>query len=117
MLGGGHLRGWKLSTEQVDALASALSRLASSEAMEIKYGLGGVARTGAGGVVVLFKIHRRHQARAHRAVGLGALDVNDGLGVGIHRVVFGVDPEKLIAAFLEFYPNAHEGPGVGHTIA
>ena len=28
-----------------------------------------------------------------------------------------VDPEKLIAAFLEFYPNAHEGPGVGHTIA
>ena len=43
MLGGGHLRGWKLSAEQVDALASALSRLASSEAMEIKYGLGGVA--------------------------------------------------------------------------
>ncbi|MDE7221463.1 MAG: DUF1015 family protein, partial [Oscillospiraceae bacterium] len=35
----------------------------------------------------------------------------------IHRVVFGVDPEKLIAAFLEFYPNAHEGQGVGHTIA
>jgi len=35
----------------------------------------------------------------------------------IHRVVFGVEPEKLIAAFLEFYPNAHEGPGVGHTIA
>ena len=25
----------------------------------------------------------------------------------IHRVVFGVDPEKLIAAFKEFYPNAH----------
>ena len=35
----------------------------------------------------------------------------------IHRVVFGVEPEKLIAAFMEFYPNAHEGQGVGHTIA
>ena len=35
----------------------------------------------------------------------------------IHRVVFGVEPEKLIAAFLDFYPNAHEGAGVGHTIA
>ena len=26
----------------------------------------------------------------------------------IHRVVFGVEPLKLIEAFLEFYPNAHD---------
>ena len=35
----------------------------------------------------------------------------------IHRVVFGVDPEKLLAAFKEFYPTARDGQGVGHTIA
>ena len=28
-----------------------------------------------------------------------------------------VDPEKLLAAFKEFYPSAREGQGVGHTIA
>ena len=35
----------------------------------------------------------------------------------IHRVVFGVEPEKLIAAFKAFYPGAHEGEGEGHTVA
>ena len=35
----------------------------------------------------------------------------------IHRVLFNVDPEKVIAAFKAFYPSAHEGEGAGHTIA
>ena len=37
---------------------------------------------GAGGVVVLLQVHRRHQAGPDRPVGLGALDVDDGLAVG-----------------------------------
>ncbi|MDE7219323.1 MAG: DUF1015 domain-containing protein, partial [Oscillospiraceae bacterium] len=43
MMKGGHLKGWKLSEKQVDALAAALERLGSDEAMQVKYGLGGVA--------------------------------------------------------------------------
>ena len=35
----------------------------------------------------------------------------------IHRVVFGVDPQKLLADLLAAYPGAHEGEGEGHTIA
>ena len=34
----------------------------------------------------------------------------------IHRVLFGVDPQKLLADFLAAYPDAHEGAGEGHQI-
>lgn len=34
----------------------------------------------------------------------------------IHRVLFGVDPQKLLADFLAAYPDAHEGAGKGHQI-
>ena len=35
----------------------------------------------------------------------------------IHRVLFGVEPEKVLEAFQAYYPGAHEGTGEGHTIA
>ena len=34
----------------------------------------------------------------------------------IHRVLFGVEPKKLMADFLAAYPGAHYGEGEGHTI-
>ena len=34
----------------------------------------------------------------------------------IHRVAFHVEPERLLKAFRETWPHAHEGPGEGHTI-
>ena len=42
MMKGGRLKGWKLNEEQIDGLAAALERLSSDEAMQHKYGLGGV---------------------------------------------------------------------------
>lgn len=134
MMGGGRLRGWKLSGEQVDALAAALSRLSSDEAMEHKYGLGGVApllfAVGDGNHSLataktcyenLKKVTPEEQwadlPARYALVEIENLH-NPALQFeAIHRVVFGVDPERLIAAFLEFYPNAHQGQGVGHTIA
>ena len=134
MLKGGHLKGWKLSEQQMDNLADALSRLASDAAMEEKYGLGGVAP-------LLFAVGDGNHSLAtaktcyenlkkvtpeDQWAGLPAryalVEIenlhDDALKFeAIHRVVFGVEPEKLIAAFLDFYPNAHEGQGVGHTIA
>ena len=32
-------------------------------------------------------------------------------------MLFGVEPEQVIRACLEFYPGAYEGQGEGHTIA
>ena len=43
MQNGGHIRGYKLSDKQVDAVAKALEGLASDEAMQKKYGVSGVA--------------------------------------------------------------------------
>lgn len=34
----------------------------------------------------------------------------------IHRVLFGVDPKKLMADLLAAYPGAHYGEGEGHQI-
>ena len=134
MLKGGHLTGWKLSARQMDQLADALGRLASDDAMESKYGLRGVAP-------LLFAVGDGNHSLATAKTcyenlkkvtpesewaGLPAryalVEIenlhDDALKFeAIHRVVFGVDPEKLIAAFKEFYPTAREGQGVGHTIA
>ena len=43
MQNGGHIRGYKLSDTQVDAVADALEGLATDEAMQKKYGVSGVA--------------------------------------------------------------------------
>lgn len=134
MMKGGHLKGWKLSAKQVDELAAALSRLCSDEAMEHKYGLGGVApllfAVGDGNHSLataktcyenLKKVTPEEQwadlPARYALVEIENLHDPALKFEAIHRVVFGVDPEKLIAAFLEFYPGAHEGQGVGHTIA
>ena len=37
--GGGHLKGWKLTDAQMDAVADALAAMRTPEAMEKKYGL------------------------------------------------------------------------------
>ncbi len=134
MMKGGHLRGWKLTEAQTGQLAAALSRLSSDEAMEHKYGLGGVApllfAVGDGNHSLataktcyenLKKITPQEQwadlPARYALVEIENLHDPALKFEAIHRVVFGVDPAKLIAAFLEFYPNAHEGQGVGHTIA
>ena len=134
MMKGGHLRAWKLSGAQIDALADALSRLSSDAAMEEKYGLGGVApllfAVGDGNHSLataktcyenLKKVTPEDQwadlPARYALVEIENLHDDALKFEAIHRVVFGVDPEKLIAAFKEFYPGSHEGQGVGHTIA
>ncbi len=134
MLKGGHLTGWKLTEAQIDALADALEGLTTDEAMEEKYGVSGVAP-------LLFAVGDGNHSLATaktcyenwkkvtpesewaalpaRYALVEIENLHDGAlkFEAIHRVVFGVDPEKLLAAFKEFYPNAHEGQGVGHTVA
>ena len=133
MMKGGHLKGWKLSDAQMDALADALEALASPAAMEEKYGLTGVAP-------LLFAVGDGNHSLATAKTCYENLKkvtpeaewadlparyalaeiVNlhdDALQFeAIHRVVFGVKPDDFMAAFKAAYPNAYEGKGEGHTI-
>ena len=134
MQNGGHIRGYKLSDKQVDAVAKALEGLASDEAMQKKYGVSGVAP-------LLFAVgdgnHSLATAKAcyeEQKVGktpeeylalparYALVEVvnnhDDALQFEpIHRVLFGVDAQHLIAELKKFYPGTHEGEGEGHTFA
>ena len=134
MENGGHLKGFKLSEAQIDAVAEALTGLASDVAMEKKYGMKGVApllfAVGDGNHSLATAKACYEEAKkntpesqwadlpARYALVEVVNNHDDALQFEpIHRVVFGVDPEKVIAAFKEAYPNAYEGQGEGHTIA
>ena len=132
--GGGHLTGWKLTEKQIDAAADALTALCSGEEMEKKYGMKGAAP-------LLFAVgdgnHSLATAKqcyenlkkvtpesewANLPARYALVEVvnnhDDALQFEpIHRVLFGVEPEAVLQAFLDFYPGAHEGQGPGHTIA
>ena len=131
--GGGHLAGWELTKAQQVRVAQALAALADPKRMERRYG--------AGDDVLLFAVgdgnHSLATAKqcyenlkqvtppeqwASLPARYALVEVmnchSDALEFEpIHRVVFGTDPEALLAAFRACYPNAHEGAGEGHTIA
>ena len=133
MMKGGHLKGWKLTDAQMDALADALEALASPAAMEEKYGLTGVAP-------LLFAVGDGNHSLATaktcyenlkkvtpeaewadlpaRYALAEIVNLHDAAlqFEAIHRVVFGVKPDDFMAAFKAAYPNAYEGKGKGHTI-
>ena len=132
--GGGHLKGWRLTAAQMDDTANALAALCTPEEMERKYGLKGAApllfAVGDGNHSLatakqcyenLKQVTPRDQwanLPARYALVEVVNNHDDALQFEpIHRVLFGVDPEAVLAAFQSFYPGAHEGEGEGHTIA
>ena len=134
MQNGGHIRGFKLSDKQIDDVAEALTGLCSDEAQMAKYHLTGAAP-------LLFAVgdgnHSLATAKAcyeEQKVGktpeeylalparYALVEVvnnhDDALQFEpIHRVLFGVDAQHLIAELKKFYPGTHEGEGEGHTFA
>ena len=132
--GGGSITGWKLTAAQMDETADALSALCSAEEQAWKYGVKDVPP-------LLFAVgdgnHSLATAKqcyedlktvtpesewaslpARYALVEVVNNHDDALQFEpIHRVVFGVDPVKVLDAFKAYYPGAHEGPGEGHTIA
>ena len=132
MLGGGHVKGWRLTDSQMNRVANTLSALKSQEAMADKYGMADAAP-------LLFAVgdgnHSLATAKAcyenlkkvtppERWASLPAryalVEVvnlhDDALTFEpIHRVLFHVDGRDLWEAFQAFYPGAHTGGGEGHT--
>ena len=131
---GGHIAGWKLDGESMALVASALRALADPAAFNAKYGT--VDKP-----VLLFAVGDGNHSLAtakecyERQKRLTAPEQWPNLKARyalvelvnlhdaslefepIHRVVFGVDPEELLAALLRYYPGAHMGPGEGHSLS
>ena len=134
MQNGGHIKGYKLSAKQIDDVADALTGLCSEEAQMAKYHISGAAP-------LLFAVgdgnHSLATAKAcyeEQKVGktpeeylalparYALVEVvnnhDDALQFEpIHRVLFDVKPEHLLAEFKKFYPDAYEGKGEGHCFA
>ena len=122
MLGGGHIRGYKVSSEKMEAVVKALNGLKTSEAMEAKYGMGDKAP-------LLFAVgdgnHSLATAKqcyenlkkvtpeaewetlpARYALVEVVNNHDDALKFEpIHRTLFGVDAEDVITSFMNANPG------------
>ena len=132
---GGHLRGWRLTGGQKERVFTALSALADPAAFRNRYHLVEDLP------VLLFAVGDGNHSLAtakecyERAKKLTPPDQWDKLPARyalvelvnlhddslefepIHRVVFGVEPEALLDALADFYPNLIQGRGVGHVFS
>lgn len=133
MLGGGHLKGWRLNEAQMEQTAGALRRLGTEEEIERKYGLKGVKpllfAVGDGNHSLataktcyenLKKVTPKEQwasLPARYALVEIVNNHDDALVFApIHRVLFGVEPGQVLEAFRAFYPESFEGEGDGQRI-
>ena len=132
--GGGHLKGWKLTDAQMDAVADALVGLCADGVMEEKYGMRGVAPLlfavgdGNHSLATAKRCYENQKKEtpesewANLPSRYALVEVvnnhDDALQFEpIHRVVFDVDAAALLEAMKAYYPGAYEGQGEGHTIA
>ena len=120
MQNGGHIRGYKLTDRQVNAVADALEDLTTDEAMQKKYGVSGVApllfAVGDGNhSLATAKACYEEQKKGKTPEEYLALPAryalvevvnnhDDALQFEpIHRVLFGVDHEKFMEEFKKFH--------------
>ena len=131
--GGGRLKGWKLNEEQMEKIAASLRRLAGEEAMEKKYGISGAkpllfavgdgnhslatAKTCYENLKKVTPESEWASLPARYALVEVVNNHDDALVFEpIHRVLFGIEPEEVLAAFKEYWPGAYEGSGEGQKI-
>jgi uncharacterized protein (DUF1015 family) len=124
MQGGGHIKGWRVVGDKLDGIANALTALASPQVFNEKYGV-------TDDPVLLFAVgdgnhslatakecwehikktlpngKLEHPAR-YALVELVNIHDNSLNFEPIHRVVFGVNPQKLLSAFERFYNRKGE---------
>ena len=133
LAGGGHLSGWRLTETQMDAVAEELAGLADPALTAEKYGLKDAApllfAVGDGNhslatAKACYEQEKRTVPQEQWATlpsryALVEVVNNHDTALTfepIHRVLFHVDAEELLAAFRKTYPNAYEGRGQGHTM-
>ena len=132
---GGHIKGWELTEDQQAQVARALGNLADPAKFNARYGTKDEA-------VMLFAVgdgnhslatakecyerQKRltppeHWATLPARYALVELDNLHDASLEfepIHRLVFGVKPEELLSALVEYYPGAQRGDEAGgHKLA
>ncbi len=130
---GGDIAGYKLTEEMMTAVGEALQKLSDPEAFNKHYGTEGkpvllfAAGDGNHSLATAKECFERQKklvpperwATLPSRYALCEL-VNlhdDSLEFEpIHRVVFGIDPQKMYNDILATFPNAYEGEGEGHVL-
>ena len=129
---GGHIAGWRLDGESMALVAAALRKLADPAAFRARYGVEDKP-------VLLFAVGDGNHSLAtakecyerqkkltppeqwaslparYALVELNNLHDQSLEFEPIHRVVFGVEPEDLLAELKQYYPDGHPGRGEGHV--
>ena len=130
---GGHIRGWELTPAQWEQTACALAALADPDAFNSRYRTSGLP-------VMLFAVGDGNHSLAtakecyERQKKLTPREQWDSLPARyalcelvnlhdaslefepIHRVVFGVEPERVVEELLSALPGAYRGEGDGHVL-
>lgn len=130
MENGGHITGYLLREEQAAEIAAQLEALADPAVFEAKYSAPGKAPLlfavgdGNHSLASAKALYEEEKAAAPADTALPsryALVELDNLHddslefEAIHRVLFHVNPEELLAGLLAAYPGAHTGAGEGHS--
>lgn len=129
----GHLRGWRLQEEHKDGVAAALRALADPAAFSARYHVEDkpvflfAMGDGNHSLATAKACYERQKSMLPEAqwaalparyalVELVNLHDDSLEFEPIHRVVFRVEPQALLAALLAAYPGAYEGTGEGHVL-
>ncbi|MBE6939420.1 MAG: DUF1015 domain-containing protein [Ruminococcaceae bacterium] len=130
---GGHIRGFRLTEEQMAQTADQLRALTAPAAMEKKYGMGDAAPLlfavgdGNHSLATAKACYEEKKQQLGEAVArelpcrYALVEVvnnhDDALQFEpIHRVLFDADRQKFMDLFCQYYPNCYEGKGEGHVI-
>ena len=131
--GGGHLKGWRVAAAQQSRIMDALAALADPAETERKYALPGAApllfAVGDGNHSLATakacyeaqkqSVPQEQWAELPARYALVEVVNNHDPALRfepIHRVLFGVEPERVIEALLEHCPGAYRGEGGGHVL-
>ena len=128
---GGHIAGWLLDEESMALVAGALARLADHAAFRAKYGSDDVMAFAVGDgnhslatAKECYERQKKLTPREHwdslpaRFALCELVNLHDPAleFEAIHRVLFGVEPEKVVEALLQAIPGAVRGEGEGHVL-
>ena len=134
MEGGGHLRGWALTQGQKERVARALANLADPAAFRARYHLKedlpvllfavGDGNHSLATAKECYERQKRLTPPEHWSAlpaRFALVELNNLHDASlefepIHRVVFGVEPQKLLAAMEAYYPGLIHGEGEGHVL-
>ena len=128
---GGHIAGWLLDEESMTMVAHALSALADPAAFRTRYGAEDVMAFAVGdgnhSLATAKECYERQKkltppdqwdSLPARYALCELVNLHDASleFEPIHRVVFGVEPEKVVEALLNACPGAYAGEGDGHVL-